>query len=446
MMSVVNAPVVAEVTATSGSDPVPLAARPEAFPPTPFPEALPESLPDVIQLDQGKLRSHVDTVVRATVEQTLNDLLQAEADELCGAKRYERSPDRQDTRAGSYRRQLHTTAGEVTLKVPRLRSLPFESQIIERYRRRESSVEEALIEMYLAGVSVRRVEDITEALWGTRVSSSTVSELNQKIAGHIEAWRQRPLEGEHPYVYLDGIWLKRCWGGEVKNVAVLVAMGVRADGFREILGVMEGAKEDAESWRVFLRSLKARGLAGVRLAISDKCLGLVEALGECFPAAAWQRCVVHFYRNVFTATPKGKVKEVAALLKAIHAQEDRAAAQAKAEQVVAKLKDLRLGKAAQLVEHGIGETLSYMAFPREHWTRLRTNNVLERLMKEIRRRTRVVGAFPDGNSALLLVSARLRHVAGTHWGQRRYLDPAHLDPTPEAATGPASLTLSRTGQ
>jgi putative transposase len=221
-----------------------------------------DTLPDVIQINPEHLRSHVDTVVRDTVEKTLNDLLQAEAEELCGARRYERSPDRLDTRAGSYRRKLHTKAGEVELKVPRLRSLPFETQIIERYRRRESSVEEALVEMYLAGVSVRRVEDITEALWGARVSASTVSELNQKIAGHIEAWRNRPLAGEHPYVYLDGIWLKRCWGGEVRNVAVLVAMGVRADGFREVLGVMEGAKEDAESWRAFLRHLKERGLEG----------------------------------------------------------------------------------------------------------------------------------------------------------------------------------------
>jgi putative transposase len=379
------------------------------------------------------LRLHVDAVVRDAVEKTLNDLLDAEADELCGAQRYERSPERLDTRAGHYRRKLLTQAGQVELKVPRLRSLPFETQIIERYRRRESSVEEALIEMYLAGVSVRRVEDITEALWGTRVSASTVSELNQKIYGHIEAWRNRPLSGEHPYVYLDGLWLKRSWGGEVKNIAVLVAMGVRADGFREILGVMEGAKEDAESWRNFLRHLKERGLSGVRLVISDKCLGLLEAVAESYPEAVWQRCIVHFYRNVFTVVPKGKVKEVAALLKAIHAQEDRPAAQAKADQVVQKLEALRLGKAAALVRQGLGETLSYMAFPREHWTRLRTNNVLERLMKEIRRRTRVVGAFPDGQSALMLVAARLRHVAGTHWGLRRYLDPAHLDPTPAVA-------------
>lgn len=376
----------------------------------------------MVQVDEAQVRSHVEEVVRRSVEETLNGLLEAEADQLCGAQRYERSPDRIDTRAGSYERKLETKAGRVTLKVPRLRSLPFETQIIERYRRRESSVEEALMEMYLAGVSVRRVEDITEALWGTRVSPSTVSELNQKLYERIEAWRNQPIAGQYAYVSLDGIWLKRCWGGEVKNVAVLVATGVDQDGYRQVLGVCEGTKEDAASWRNFLRHLKGRGLQGVRLVTSDKCLGLVEALGEFYPEADWQRCMVHWYRNVGSATPPGKEKEVLAMLKAIHAQEDRQAAQAKAADVVAKLRVMKLAKAAGVVEEGVGETLSYMAYPREHWTRIRTNNPLERIMREIRRRTRVVGAFPDGHSALMLVAARLRHVAGTRWGTRKYLD------------------------
>jgi transposase-like protein len=385
-----------------------------------------ENFEGVIRIEEGKIRSHVDQVVRETVEQTLNGLLQAEADDLCGAKRYARSPERLDTRAGHYDRNLHTKAGEVTLQVPRLRNLPFETEIIERYRRRESSVEEALVEMYLAGVSVRRVEDITEALWGTRVSPSTVSELNKKIYVQIDAWRNRPIEGEHAYVYMDGIWLKRSWGGEVKNVAVLVAIGVRADGHREILGVVEGLKEDTESWRNFLRHLKQRGLSGVRLFVSDKSLGLLEALGEFYPEAAWQRCMVHWYRNVMSVVPKGKVKEVMAMLKAIHAQEDRQAARDKASVVVEKLVVLRLGQAATIVREGVDETLSYMAFPREHWIRIRTNNVLERIMREIRRRTRVVGNFPDGNSAVMLVAARLRHIAGTKWGSRAYLDMERL--------------------
>lgn len=381
---------------------------------------------NVISIDEGVIRQHLDRMVVRTVEETLNALLDAEADKLCGARRYERSPDRVDTRAGHYERQLHTKAGEVTLQVPKLRKLPFESAIIERYKRREVSVEEALVEMYLAGVSVRRVEDITEALWGTRVSPSTVSELNQKIAVKIDEWRHQPLEGEHAYVYLDGIWLKRSWGGEVKNVSILVAIGVNQDGHREVLGVAEGTKEDKASWQGFLRYLKGRGLKGVRLIVGDRCLGLVEAIGEFFPEAAYQRCVVHFYRNVWSLVPAGKVKTVAAMLKAIHASEDREAAMQKSAQVVQRLREMKLPAAAALIENSIHETLSYYAFPAEHQRSLRTNNPLERIMKEIRRRTRVVGSFPDGNSALILVSARLRHIAGTQWGTRRYLDMARL--------------------
>src|SRR5277367_1446445 len=294
-----------------------------------------ESLKDAIRVDAGQLRGHIDEAVRSSVEETLNGLLDAEADRICGAERYQRSADRVDTRAGHYERQLETKAGPVKLKVPKLRSLPFETA---RYRRREASVEESLVEMYLAGVSVRRVEDITEALGGTRVSSSTVSRLNQKVYRHIEAWRNRAIEGDFPYVYLDGVILKRSWSGEVKNVSVLVAIGVGADGFRQILGVAEGEKEDLEGWRGFLRHLKDRGLKGVRLIISDACRGLVEAAPEFFPEARWQRCVVHFYRNVIAHAPNNKVAEVARMLKAIHAQEDAESATTKNAEVVTKLK------------------------------------------------------------------------------------------------------------
>jgi putative transposase len=393
-----------------------------------------EGLKDAIRVNSEQLRGHVDEVVRSSVEETLNGLLQAEAEQLCGAGRYERSADRVDTRAGHYERKLETKAGVVTLKVPKLRTLPFETAIIDRYRRRESSVEEALVEMYLAGVSVRRVEDITEALWGTRVSSGTVSRLNQKIYRHIEAWRNRTIEGEFPYVFLDGVVLKRSWAGEVRNVSVLVAIGVGADGHRQILGVAEGQKEDLEGWRGFLRHLKERGLAGVQLIVSDACIGLVEAAAELFPQAQWQRCVVHFYRNVFSQVPKGKVAEVARMLKAIHAQEDRRSAEAKAKEVVKKLKAMRLAKASEFVEAKASETLTYFAFPSNHWRQVKTNNPLERIIREIRRRTRVVGAFPDGNSALMLVAARLRHIASTKWGKRRYLAmETLLNPVPEEA-------------
>ena len=378
-------------------------------------------LGNVITIDDERIKSHLDRVVRGSVEETLNALLDAEADRLCNAQRYERSAARRDTRAGHYERNLQTKAGEVRLKVPKLRQQTFETAIIERYRRRESSVEEALIEI-LAGVSVRRVEDITEALWGTRVSPSTVSDLNKKIYGTIEAWRNRPIEGEHPYVYLDGIVLKRSWAGEVRNVSLLVAIGVNSEGYREILGICEGAKEDKAGWSAFLKHLKERGLKGVRLIISDACIGLAESAAEFFPDAAWQRCVVHWYRNIFSHVPSTKVREIAAMLKAIHASEDIAAAREKAVRVIEKLRGLRLTRAAELAEAAVEETLTYYAFPEEHWRRVRTNNPLERLLREIRRRTRVVGAFPDGQSALNLAAARLRHIAGTAWSTKRYLN------------------------
>jgi len=380
----------------------------------------------IISINEGTLKRDLRETVRLTVEETLNRMLDAEADALCQAKRYERTAERASTRAGHYTRTLETQAGEVKLKMPKLRAVSFETAIIERYRRRESSVEEALIEMYLAGVSVRRVEDITEALWGSRVSASTVSDLNQKVYARIDEWRNRPLAGEYAYVYLDGLWLKRCWAGEVRNVSVLVAIGVNEAGYREVLGAEEGVKEDAPSWLNFLRRLKERGLKGVRLVVSDKCLGLLSALMEVFPGTLWQRCAVHFYRDVFSKTPHQKMREVAAMLKAIHAQEDLAAAEKKAGEVAFKLEGMKLKEAAKIVRAGAMETLSYLRFPSEHWRHLKTNNMLERSNRECRRRTRVVGSFPDGKSALMLVSARLRYQESKNWSQKRYLNPEHL--------------------
>ena len=382
----------------------------------------PKPMGQVIQIDEARIRDHLGEMVRGTVEEALNAMLDAEADRLCGAGRYERSEGRRDTRAGSYERSLDTKAGPVKLKMPKLRRQTFETAIIERYQRRESSVEEALIEMYLAGVSVRRVEDITEALWGTRVSPGTVSNLNKKIYAKIDEWRHRQIEGEHPYVFLDGIVMKRSWAGEVRNVSLLVAIGVTTDGYREILGIVEGPKEDKSGWSMFLRHLADRGLSGVQLIISDACRGLVESAAEVFPEAQWQRCVVHFYRNVFSLVPSGKVRDVAKMLKAIHAQENRKAAAEKMAAIVSELRAMRLTKAAELLDERGHETLTYYGFPDSHWIKLRTNKPLERIMREIRRRTRVVGAFPDGKSCLNLAAARLRHIAGTQWSTRKYIN------------------------
>lgn len=367
-------------------------------------------------------------MVRSSVEETLNSLLDKEAEDLTNAQKYERTESRKGYRSGHYSRNLTTTSGEVTLKMPKLKGIPFETAIIERYRRRESSVEEALIEMYLAGVSVRRVEDITEALWGSKVSPSTIGELNKKAYVNIEAWRNRPLTGgNYAYVYADGIYLKRNWGGEFENVSILVAIGVNEDGYREVIGAKEGMKEDKSSWLEFFTWLRERGLKGVKLVIGDKSQGMIEAVVEVIPEAKYQRCLVHFYRNVFSCVPRSKMQYVVKMLKAIHSQESKAAARKKALAVAEELKLMKLKEAADKVEKGINETLTYMAFPYQHWTRIRTNNVIERLNREIRRRTRVVGTFPDGNSALMLVCARLRHVAGTQWGAKKYLNMNHLD-------------------
>ena len=260
------------------------------------------------------------------------------------------------------------------------------------------------------------------------MSASTISELNKKAYVNIEAWRNRPLQGgKYPYVYVDGIYLKRNWGGEYENVAVLVAIAVNEDGYREVLGAAEGMKEDKASWVSFFQWLRERGLDGVKLIVGDKCMGMLEAVGEVFPEAKYQRCTVHFYRNVFSVVPKSKVKNVAKMLKAIHAQESKKAARDKAKAVVAELRAMKLPEAAKKVEAGIEETLTYCDFPTEHWIKIRTNNAIERLNREIRRRTRVVGSFPDGTSALMLVCARLRHVAGTQWGCKKYMNMKHLE-------------------
>ncbi len=360
------------------------------------------------------------------MEETLNALLDKEADELVNAEKHERFSDCQGYRSGHYKRDLHTTAGAVERKVPKLKGIPFETAIIERYRRRESSVEEALIDMYLAGVSVRRVEDITETLWGTKVSPGTISNLNKKAYEHIEIWRTSPLSGNYPYVYVDDVYLERSWGGEIQNVSVLVVIGVSQDGCREILCAAEGMKEDRESWRSFFVWLKERGLTGVRLIIVDKNLGMLETIPEVFLDARYQRCTVHFYRNIFSVTPRNKMKTVALMLKAIHAQESKEAACEKAIQVAEKLRAMKLAKAARKVEDGIEEILTFMDFPTQHWTRIRTNNAIERLNREIKRRTKAIGAFPDGQSALMLICARLRYVAVTSWGARRYMNMDHL--------------------
>ena len=368
----------------------------------------------ILQVDENMLETRLDRLVSEKVEQLLNAMLDAEADEITGAARYERTGDRKAYRVGHYERDLTVKAGTVTLKVPKLKGALFES---------------AVIDMYLAGVSTRQVDDISRLLWGERMPSQTLSDKLRKVYDQIDEWRNRPLGGEYPYVFMDGVWHKRSWGGSVENVSVLVAIGVDDTGHREVIGVAEGMKEDRASWEQFIRSMIERGLKGVRLVVGDRCAGLVATVGEMLPQARYQRCMVHFMRNVLSKVPPTHREWASAALKAIFAMESRASALAKAEEVAREMESRRLKAAASCLREGIGETTTYLLdeYPPEHRRRIRTNNMIERLNREIRRRTRVVGSFPDGRSALMLICARIRYVTANDWSSRRYLDMSRLN-------------------
>lgn len=389
----------------------------------------------ILQVEQAMLETTLDRMVRKSVEETLNAMLDAEADEITGAARYERSGERKAYRAGHYERDLTVKAGKMSLKVPKLKGAVFESAVIERYRRREESVEEALIDMYLAGVSTRQVDDVSQLLWGDRMPSQTLSDKLKKVYADIDEWRGRPLEQDYPYLFMDGVWHKRCWGGSVENVSILVAVGVGMDGRREVLSVAEGMKEDSESWREFIKGMLARGLKGVRLVTGDRCAGLVAAVNELLPGARYQRCMVHFERNILAKVNPKNRDWAADALKAIFSMESRDKALEKAESVAKDMEARKLREAAKCLREGIGETTTYLLddYPREHRRRIRTNNMIERLNREIRRRTRVVGSFPDGRSALMLICARVRYVTSSEWSTRRYLDMSRLGENVQSA-------------
>lgn len=313
--------------------------------------------------------------------------------------------------------------------MPKPEGAVFGSAVIERYRRREQGIEESLIDMYLAGASTRQVDDTGRLLWGDRMPSRTLSDKFKRFYGEMDQWRNRPLEGEWPYVFVDVVWHKRSWGGRVENVSVLVAIGIGMDGHREVLGVAEGMKEDSASWEQFVRSMIERGLKGVRLVVGDRYAGLVATVGSMLPEARYQRCMVRFMRDVLSKVPPGHRDWASAALKAVFAMESWESALAKAETVSAEMEARRLKAAANCLREGLGETTTYLLpeFPDWHRRRIRTNDMIERLNREIRRRTRVVGSFPDGNSALMLICARIRYVTANEWSNRRYLDMSRLD-------------------
>ena len=382
---------------------------------------------EIVSFDGEATKGYVGKLVAKTVEETLDALLDEEADQLVNAGRHERADERQAYGGGRYGRRLVTGAGELEPSVPKLRGATSATKVIERYRRREGSVEEAMMETCLAGVSTRRIEDAGEVLWGSAVSKGTVSSLNRKAFAKVEERRTRPLTCAYPYACVDGAYLKRNWGGAYESVAVLIAIGANEDGCREAIGCAEGYTESADSWRELLLSLRDRSLRGVGMVTGDEPTGMMGALAEVFPEAPCQRCAVHFHRNVLSKVPARRRKRVAAQPKAIHAQESLGAGLRKAEEVARELETSKPAGAAKVIREGVAETLAYAGFPTERWRRIRANDGIERLNREAKRRANAVGGFPDGRSAMMPAAARRKYVADGTWGKRRYLDISPLD-------------------
>ena len=372
-------------------------------------------------LSKESIRGFIDSQIRQAVKETLETIMEQEMRTHIGADKNERSDNRLGHRNGYRSRDLETRVGVVNLDVPRDRDGLFQTDAFEKYRRAEVSLEEAMLEMYLSGVSTRKVADVTQALCGVRKSSSAQSDLNKRLYGRLKDWRGRTIDGHYPYVYLDGIVMSMRFGEGVENVSLLIAIGISNEGYREVIGVMEGYRENKESWLEFLRLLVGRGLSGVKLMIADAHLGIKGSVKECFPDAMYQRCKIHFVRNILSKVPRRESKAVALMIKAIFAQESKEAALQKAHEIARQLNSKRLNKAAEVLETGIDQSTTFYLFPAEHWRYIASNNLIERVNREIRRRTDVVSSFPDTESCLMLVSARLRYLSDA-WAKRRYMD------------------------
>jgi putative transposase len=370
-------------------------------------------------------RLSVQDRVREGIKAVLEQVMEEEMDEQLQARHRERTAKRRGQRNGHYTRSLTTEAGHIEqLRVPRARELPFLTEVFERYRRLTGSLEEAVLEMYLQGVSTRKVEEVTGKLSGTRLSKDAVSRIAQRLDGALAEWRQRRLERSYPYLYLDATYLKARWAGAVRDVALLVAVGVDEEGYREVLAVEAAPGERREAWAGLLKGLVERGLCGVRLVISDDHESIKQAVKVELPGVAWQRCVVPFERSVLAHVPQGEAREVAADLKPVFQAARRETAEGLAAAFAERYRT-RYPKAVAALGRGLSEALTYTAFPSSHHRLIRTTNGLERAFCEVKRRTRVVGVFPNEHSAENLSTVVLLRVS-EEWAFRRYLDMAPL--------------------
>ncbi|PZN00837.1 MULTISPECIES: IS256 family transposase [Thermaerobacter] len=352
-------------------------------------------------------------------------LMEVEVSELIGAQRYERTPSRTTYRNGYRPRRWDTRVGTIELQIPKLRRGSYFPSLLKPRRRAERALLAVVQEAYVHGVSTRKVDELVQALGVGGLSKSEVSRICAELDEHMERFRNRPLEGEYPYVWLDAKAVKVRQDGRVVNMAAVIAVGVRETGEREVLGFDVGAAETYEFWLDFLRRLVARGLKGVRLVISDAHEGLKRAIGEVLAGATWQRCRVHFMRNLLARVPKHAQSMVAALVRTIFAQPDRASARQQLEQVAANL-ERRFPQVASLLREAAEEVLAYMDFPPEHWRGIHSTNVLERLNRELARRCDVVGIFPNVAAVLRLLGALLEEQQDEWLVQRRYFSQASM--------------------
>jgi putative transposase len=378
---------------------------------------------------------HDADFLREGVRLLAQALLELEVTEHVGAEPYERSAERRGQRNGYRERQWDTRVGSLDLRVPRVRDGSYFPSLFDPRKRAERALLAVVQEAYVQGVSTRRVDDLVQSLGLQGISKSQVSRICAELDGDVERFRTRRLAGPYPYVWLDATYLKVREQGRVVSMAVVIAIGVRTTGEREVLGLDVGPSEEGAFWLAFLRSLVARGLQGVQLVVSDAHLGLKSAIAAVLQGASWQRCRVHFVRNALALVPKSAAAMVAATIRTVFAQPDAASAHEQWRRVVDSFRT-RFPRLASLLEDAEADVLAYTGFPAEHWRQIWSNNPLERLNKEVKRRTDVVGIFPNAAGVIRLVGAVLVEQHDEWQVSRRYFSAESLAkllaPTPEA--------------